>query len=258
MTVENEINIGLAIVTALMAVATVYLAFWTHNLAKSTTHAIQQAERHHQESLRPLCVIEFFGAEKGHPFGEEFDPRAPFGPDGSEPPKAFISVRGELRNKGRGMAKDIVVYLNARLGEGEEGAYWLTRPVVVSGLIGAGETITIDVAITERDIMSVWNGVKWKPVQVFNAIAADAYEIVLQYKDVFGNFFRTVHPRGIWHDPISALARISDKAVQHDMMTRPTRAMPIFLTGKQSVRTFTDLSVLPFAPAVPPEAETTL
>lgn len=256
--IENEINMGLAIVTTLMAGGTVYLAFWTRNLAKSTSHAIRQAERHHQESLQPLCVIEFFGTEKGHPFGEEFDPRVPFGPDGSRPPKSFISVRGKLQNKGRGAAKDIVVYLNARRGEGENGAYWLTRPVVVSGLIGAKEIARIDVAITERDIMSVWNGMEWKPVQVFNAIADDAYEVVLQYKDIFDNFFRTVHPRGIWHDPAAERMRIGDKAAQHDMMTRPTKAMPIFLAGKQSVRTFADLPALPFAPAAPPETEMTL
>ena len=132
-----------------------------------------------------------------------------------------------------------------RRGKGEDGAYRLTRPVVVSGLIGAEETFAIDIAISERDIMRTWDGTGWKPTQVFSAIANDTYEVVLEYKDIFGSTYRSVHPRGIWTDPIPD---VSNEGKRSEMMIRQDRPTPIFLTGRQAVRTLADL---PSSPQVP-------
>jgi hypothetical protein len=52
MTTADWINVVLTFVTTLMAVGTFCLAWYTRNLVK-------QAERHHQEDLRPFCVIDF-------------------------------------------------------------------------------------------------------------------------------------------------------------------------------------------------------
>jgi hypothetical protein len=133
----------------------------------------------------------------------------------------------------------------------EGGAYRLTRPVVVSGLIGAEETLATDIAVTERDVMHTWDGARWKPTQVFSAIANDTYEIVLEYKDVFGNTFRTVHPRGIWTNPIPD---IGDQEKRSEMLIRQDRPTPIFLTGRQAPRSPADLPSLPQAliPDEPP------
>ena len=256
MTTADWINAVLAFVTALMAGGTVYLAWYTRNLAKDTVAGINQAERHHRENLRPFCVIEFAHASDLHPFGADFDlqtRRRAAHMSGVELHVEYdrLYVRGDLRNKGHGPATDILLYLNMRRGPREEDAYRLTRPVVVSGLIGAGEAIRIDVAITEQDVMKTRNGSALTPVQVFHAIAGDTYEIVLKYRDVFGNAFRTVHPRGIWTDTIADAAAISDKAKQHEMMARPNRPMPIFLTGRQAMRTPADFPPAPFAPELP-------
>jgi len=94
-------------------------------------------------------------------------------------------MRGNLHNKGQGPAKDVLVYLNKRLGEGEDGAFRLTRPVVVSGLVAADEMIEVDVAITDRDEMHIWKENAWHPVGVFHAIADEAYEVVIEYQDAF-------------------------------------------------------------------------
>jgi hypothetical protein len=139
-----------------------------------------------------------------------------------------------------------------RRGPAEEHAYRLTRPVVVSGLIGAGETIKIDAPIQEQDIMKTWNGSAWVPVQGFHFIAGETYEVVLEYRDMFGNFFRTVHPRGLWADTMADAAAIGDKAKQHEMMARPNRPMPIFLTGRQAMRTAADFPFVPSAPPIVP------
>ena len=247
MTPGDWINVVVALASVVMAGATYYLARVTRQLATDTTDAAKQADRHHQEDSRPFCVIVFPDTSRECPFGSDFDPE-------TRRRKALIAsaepvtqspalyVRGELRNKGNGPAKDIFVYLNTRLGEGEEGAYRLTRPVVASDLIGAGETAPIDVEIAEQDIMQTWDGEKWSPTQVLHSVAGQTYEVVLEYKDAFDNTFRTTHPRGIWTPPI---LNIGDPLVRERMMIRPNRPTSIFLTGTQTVRTLPDVRTLP-------------
>lgn len=247
MSAGDWINSIVAIATVVMAGATYCLANVTRRLAKDTADATKQADRHHQENRRPFCVITFPDASQQLPFGPDFDPklrrqRDLAGVMDRQVSTPCILVHGELQNKGDGPARDVFVYLNARLGEGEDGAVRLTRPVLASGLIAAGETAAIEVQITERDIMHVWNGEKWNPTQAFHAIAGQAYEVVLEYKDVFGNPFRTVHPRGIWTNPVP---NVGDPAVRAQMMVRSDRPSPIFLTGTQAVRTLADVPVPP-------------
>jgi len=129
------------------------------------------------------------------------------------------------------------VHLNARCGRGDDCVFQLTSPVLVSGLVGAGETVAIDVQITDRNIMSMWNGRQWIPTQVFHAITGESYEVVLEYKDVIGNSFRTVHPRGIYTDPVP---NVGDAAERERMMLRPDRLTLIFLSGTQALRTLAD------------------
>jgi hypothetical protein len=243
MTIGDWINVVLAVATVAMAAGTLYLAKVTQNLVKDTVRATQQADRHHQENLRPFCVIAFSEATEQQPFGSAFDPeyrrRASLMSGASEITQAAtLFVCGALHNKGKGLAKEVLLYLNMRRGEGEDGAYRLTRPVVVCALVGAEEVITIDIAITVRDIMHSWDGSGWKPIQIFSAIAGDAYELVLEYKDVFDNTFRTVHPRGIWTPPVPD---ITDPAKRQEMMVRQDKPTPSFLTGRQAIRLITDI-----------------
>jgi hypothetical protein len=249
MTAGDWINSIVAIATVVMASATYYLAKITRCLAKDAAYATKQADQHHQENGRPFCVIIFSSASQQLPFGRDFDPksrrqRALAGKTDGQPTTSDILIHGELQNKGGGPAKDIFVYLNARLGEGEEGAVRLTRPVLASGLVAAGERVAIDVQITERDIMYVWDGEKWNKTQVFNDIADQTYEVVLEYKDVFGNPFRTIHARGIWTPPVP---NMGDPAVRTQMMVRPDRPSPVFLTGTQAVRTLADVAACLYA-----------
>src|SRR5271163_4944478 len=117
MTVADWINVALAVVTTLMAGGTVYLAWYTRNLARETAEGIEQAERHHQEDLRPFCIIEFSSPTDQDPFGIDWNTNSRLAEakrrvEESPPPADTIAIRGELRNKGKGLAKDVVVYLN--------------------------------------------------------------------------------------------------------------------------------------------------
>jgi hypothetical protein len=253
MTTPDWINVALAGVTALMAGGTVYLAWYTRNLAKKTAEGIEQAERHHQEDLRPFCIIEFSYSTDQDPFGIDWSSNnrlaeAKSREEESPPPPGTIIIRGELRNKGKGLAKDVVAYLNKRLGYGEEHSYRLTRPVVVSGLIGAEETIKIDVPITERDVMQVRDASHgWQPFETMPFIINDTYEVVLEYKDVFGSIFRTLHPRGLWLDAANIAVVGDDEAKQREMMSRHNKPTPVFLTGRQATQTAIDIN-MPFPP----------
>lgn len=77
MTLADGLNLALAVATVLMAGATVYLAYYTHKLAKDTAKGIKQVERHHQDGLRPLCVFEFANSDANNPFGGSFYPGFP-------------------------------------------------------------------------------------------------------------------------------------------------------------------------------------
>jgi hypothetical protein len=249
MVAADWINVVLAVVTTLMAGGTVYLAWYTRNLAKETAEGIEQAERHHQEDLRPFCMIDFNYPTDQDPFGIDWNSNSRLAEAkrrGEEcpPPMDTIAIRGELRNKGKGLAKDVVAYLNKRLGQGEEHAYRLTRPVVVSGRIGAEEVIKIDVPITERDVMQVRDArLGWRPFETTPFVINDTYEVVLEYKDVFGNVFRTIHPRGLWLDQADVAVIGDDKAKQREMMARHNKPTPVFLTGRQAAQTATDINI---------------
>jgi hypothetical protein len=130
---------------------------------QDTAEGIKQAERHHQEDLRPFCLIDFKWPTNQDPFGIDWNSNSRLAEakvrgEESSPSADTIAIRGELRNKGKAPAQDVVVYLNKRLGQGEEHAYRLTRPVVVSGLVGAEEAVKIDVPVTERDVMQIRDG----------------------------------------------------------------------------------------------------
>jgi hypothetical protein len=121
MTAADWINVALAVVTTLMAGGTVYLALYTRNLARETAEGIEQAARHHQEDLRPFCMIEFNCPTDQDPFGIDWNSNSRIAEakrrmEESSPPVDTIAIRGELRNKGKGLAKDVVAYLNKRLG----------------------------------------------------------------------------------------------------------------------------------------------
>jgi hypothetical protein len=241
MTIGDWINLILAVATVLMAAGTLYLAIETRRLARDTAEGIKQADRHHQEDLRPFCVIDFFDASQQYPFGTQFDPedrrRIALVSGIDRTPSANISIRGDLRNKGNGPTQEVLVYLNVRRGSGEDGAFRMTRPVLVSGLVGPAETIAIDVSITESDVVRTLVGGESRSVQAFHAVAGETYEIVFEYKDVFGNIFRTVHARGIW----TPVQETIDPAKRTEMTVRPDRPAPAFLTGRQALRTLADV-----------------
>jgi hypothetical protein len=73
------------------------------------------------------------------------------------------------------------------------------------------------------------------------AIVNDVYEVVLEYKDVFENVFRTVHPRGVWRETQPNSKAAGERAMQNEMMAGNNKPTPVFLTGKQAMQTAADI-----------------
>lgn len=215
------------ILTAALALATFLLAFFTWKMAQRTAASIVQQERHHRDSMRPYCILTFDNSDERCMFGKQFY-------DSAQGEK--INIRGKVDNKGGGPAKDIGLYLNARFGTSETDVYRLTRIKSICGLIGAGESIPIDVLLTEVDIMTARDEITYRKTVGFPQIANDCYEIVLEYRGVLDgpdNTFRTIHSKGIY--------QTGTELATTEMAIRPLKPMPIFLVGAQSVRTLNDV-----------------
>ena len=73
LTIGEWVNLIGTVATVLMAGGTVYLAIVTQKLAKGAADGIKQADRHHQENLRPFCVLDFAHATETHPFCVDFN-----------------------------------------------------------------------------------------------------------------------------------------------------------------------------------------
>ena len=208
------LNAGTLIVTTAMA-------YYTFRLAKQTSESISQTDRHHLDGLRPFCVLEFSMSSKDKPFGEKFYT------DTSD----SIIIEGVLFNKGHGLAKDVMIYLNMRRGKDDSDVFRLTSPVLVTGLIGAGERMPVQLSINENNIRDVWMDGQWVKMQpnIF-WIASDTYEVVIEYRDVYDNIFRTVHPRGTFRSPYPDPG---NKKELLDQMWIPNMPSPGFLSGRQ-------------------------
>ena len=259
MQTKDWIDLAVAVGTAMLALGTFCLAKFTQTAVANAGEGLRQADRHHQESSRPFCVIEFEkNANTKDQFGKEFAPLTSVVTDGGGPfpGKLYISIRGRLLNKGLGPAKDVVVYLNRGSSVDEKGneidgrSCWLTHPVAVCGIIGAGEAIDIDVSISEQNVASVVAGGRRVPTNGVEWIAQDAYEAVLRYRDVFDNVFRTVHAKGFPQNiPIEAAVASGNKLLEAQQSIRPNRPMPVFLKGEQPWRTLADIPQPPIGMA---------
>ena len=239
-------DLAVAICTGLLAAATFLLAWFTKRTASEAREGLEQADRHHRENLRPFCVIEFIDVDNQNPFGRSFYRQ--FGLDyKSGPADREVRIKGRLVNKGLGPAKDVVVYLNWGSSIGGQ-AYWLTHPVVVCGLIAANEALEIDVPIPEHRVATTIAGGQRVPTQVLEWAARDTYEVVLRYRDIFENSFRTIHARGFPQNlPVEVAIAGGDAEKEKTLAARQDRPTPVFLKGEQPWRTVADMPQAPQA-----------
>lgn len=230
------------------AIGTGLLAIATFVLAQKTAAGNEQSDRQHKENLRPYCLIQFDRALNQVPFGPDFQPRKGrlAGPVGQEfwleTTKDFISINARLFNKGLGPAKTISLYLNKRIGSGEDDVIRLTTPKLVAPILAPNESLPISILIGyEADIM-LKKRVEGNPnlpeeekLEALIDTARQTAEVVIEYQDVFDGYYRTVHPNGVWMDFAGDIATHQDTpAGAQEILERPDRRPPVFLSGRQS------------------------
>lgn len=115
-------------------------------------------------------------------------------------------------------------------------------PYLVAPILAPGEEIPISIEIGYgADIMlkkRLKDGSNLNEEQKFAALlgtANDTGEIVIEYQDVFGSYFRAVHPNGAWMDFPGDIAAQQDslEGIQ-SVLERPDRRPATFLEGRQA------------------------
>lgn len=168
------------IATGVAAIATAAAAIATAWMAGMTKRSLQQAEKHHQDSYRPILVIA--PPDDAIPIDRSMLLKlAPISPGATD--RTYI-FGGLLTNIGVGPA------LNVRLG---------LRIMGIAGY-GISRELTPVPAHESRGESDCSVRVSFRPQDGFNDADAQlstgsSWEIVLEYDDVFGNRFHTIHSK---------------------------------------------------------------
>ncbi len=168
------------IATWIAAIATAAAAIATAWMAGMTKRSLQQVEKHHQDSYRPILVIA--PSDDAIPIDRSMLLKlAPSSPGSFE--STYI-ISGLLTNLGVGPA------LNVRL---------VLRIMGIAGY-GISRELTPVPAKESRGESDYSVRVSFQPQGGFNDADAQlstgsSWEIILEYEDVFGNRFHTIHSK---------------------------------------------------------------
>lgn len=183
-------NAIIAIFTAAAAVATAFMAVFTGIAIKNGQRQFRDAqaasEAHHRDTFRPVVVLSPFEGVEPEDRANVIQFDSAVGSD----ERRFVRVSGFLRNVGVGPALNVRLLFRA-MGKAGYGFALALTP------IGAGEKY--DLGSREVGPMAT-RGIRY-PVRLtagFNAAdiaiaSGSGWEIVLEYEDVFGNTFHTIH-----------------------------------------------------------------
>jgi hypothetical protein len=198
-----------AIATGSAALATAIAASVTAWMASTTKKSLQQAEKHHQDSYRPILVI----APSDDAIPIDRSTLLKFVQSGPNTSESIYILYGLLTNIGVGPA------LNVRL------------VLRIMGITDYGISCELTpVPAHERRGESRYRvRVPFRPRDGFNDTDAhlsteSSWEVILEYEDVFGNHFHTIHSKNP-QQPWTVCGRGS-----------PSPGRPPSTVGPQSVR----------------------
>lgn len=197
----NEFN---AICTGLAAIATAVMAGFTwrtirdsrkqhRDLHQQSVDALASGERHHQDSFRPVVVIvPYDGVDPIDRNGLiEFDQTERTGNTRQ------VRIHGVLKNVGVGPALVVRLHIQAM----ETKGYGSTHELAPLQAGDASGSVDSPLRLILR-VNDQFNATDF-------AFAAGAlWELVVEYQDVFGNEFRTVHAKNIQR-PWTSVQRMS-------------------------------------------------
>jgi hypothetical protein len=175
--------------TAIESVAASLSAIVTGVMTWMTYRTIVQARIHHKDEYRPILSFAPVGVADPVHRDQILKTEMPQSPD----PEYYYALRGVLSNIGRGPALNIKLTLRF-LGIEEYGIQVELAP------IGAGARLNFaDQPL--RLLAQIHRGFNDSDFQLS---LHTPWEILLDYEDVFGQRFHTIHPKG-WGRPWTAL-----------------------------------------------------
>jgi hypothetical protein len=152
----------------------------THQLAESNKVLIESEERHHQESLMPLCVLKPFDPKLGEVGAKIFYSQNEY----RETIDVFIFyLTAKIENNGSGPALDVLINFDSNVLSGS------TR----IGTIGAGGEFCVhDGTRPLVPLKLVFTNNLSKEYVIKNLINSD-WKLCIEFSDIFGNKYHTVH-----------------------------------------------------------------
>jgi hypothetical protein len=152
-------------------------------MAVTTYLVIRQSKRQHRDRLRPLCVLVPFGGVD--PLNKRGELLATIDPSPDNPSFGTLAIKCVLRNVGTGPALNLRLKIKLLDMDG-----WTTEPWELAPL-SAGETrgsesssLLVPVRIHEKEPLNFTD---------FSQLTGKLWEIWLEYQDVFGQHFCSVH-----------------------------------------------------------------
>lgn len=165
------------------AAGTLALAGATYAIIRQGKQQRQDAERQHRDRLKPVCVlVPIGGVDPLNRRGELLERRDP-SPD--NPSFGILAIHCVLQNVGTGPALNLRIKLRFLDMHG-----WTTEPWELSplgaGEIRGGENAPLLIPIRIHDGFNVTD---------FAQVTGKPWEIWLEYQDVFGKRFQSIHSK---------------------------------------------------------------
>lgn len=165
----------------LTAVGTIALAFATFRVIQQSQQVREDTEHQHRDRFKPVCLLAPYGGLDA--WNRRGDLLETTPPDPDDPLCGIVRIRCLLRNVGLGPALNLRLRFRFQDMGGWTSAPWELAP------LGAGETrgsdgmpLPVPFPIDER-----FNRTD------FAMLTGKAWEIWLEYEDVFGQRFHSVH-----------------------------------------------------------------
>lgn len=180
-----DLNLATAVVGAATAVGTVLMAFATyiHIRQEKRQHreSIQEGKRQHMDQLKPICALVPYGGVD--PLNKRGVLVNKVSPAADNPSFGTLQIHCTLQNVGGGPAMNLRIKFKFLDMEG-----WTTKPWELSPL-GAGETCG---GSGNPLLVPIWIHERFNSTE-FDMVTNKLWEIWLEYEDMFGNKFSTVH-----------------------------------------------------------------
>ena len=191
-------------------VGTLLLAAATFGVIRQGQRQRLDTERQHRDGFKPICVLSPYGGVDPWYQRDALIETTPPAPD--HPSCGTVAIRCILRNVGVGPALKLRLRFRFPNREGQTSEPWELSPLVAGESRGAEDApllvpFPIHEGVNQPDVSMMTN---------------DSWEILLEYEDVFGKQFRSIHRKAPFDmDPAKFTLTPADSGQQQKWIMPP-------------------------------------